>query len=77
MEEACIFMMIFGAALLLAALRLCLAKDPRKSVLLAKVQGVEKMPLSKARKLAFEIGAAVGGVGLALVIYCAFRLRLG
>ena len=57
--EAMIFMMIFGAALLLTAVWLAFAKDPRHSVLLYKVQGLSSMPREKARQLA-KIVAVIG-----------------
>ncbi len=77
MREALIFMMIFGAVLLLAAARLWFSRDPGKSILLARVPGIEKMPKEKARKIAREVGAPVAGVGIAIILYCAVSLIRG
>lgn len=74
MENALIFMIIFGAALLLAAASLAFSKDPRKSPLLGRVVGIEKMEKDKARKIALEVAGCVAAVGLALVIYCSVAL---
>ncbi len=77
MHYAFVFMMIFGAALLLAAASLAFSKDPRKSPLLSRTAGIEKMGKDRARKTAREIAAAVAGVGLAIIIYCAIGLISG
>ena len=44
------FLLIFAAALLLAALSLFLAKDPRNSIFRARSPGIKKEPLPKARE---------------------------
>ena len=77
MHYALLFMMIFGAALLLAAAGLAFSKDPRDSFLLARVPGLKKMGKDRARKTAREIAAAVAGVGLAILIYCAVGIYSG
>ena len=74
MENAFILFIIFGAALILAAASLILSKDPRKSPLLGKVAGIEKMEIGSARKIAREIAGCVAAVGLALIIYCLIGL---
>ena len=74
MENALIFMIIFGAALLLAAASLAFSKDPRKSLLLGRVVGIEKMGKDRARIIALEVAGCVAAVGLALVIYCSVAL---
>ena len=53
--ETMVFMMIFGAALLLAAGSMVLSKDPRNSILLYKVQGLKSMPREQAKVLAEKI----------------------
>ena len=74
MENALIFMLIFGIALLLAAASLWFSKDPRQSPLMGRVAGIEKMGKAEAQKIAREIGGCVAAVGLAIVIYCAISL---
>lgn len=74
MENALIFMIIFGLALLLAAASLWFSKDPRKSPLMGRVAGSEKMGKKEARKIAREIAGCVTAIGLALIIYCAISL---
>ncbi len=66
--EAMIFMMIFGAALLLTAAWLAFAKDPRHSVLLYKVQGLNSMPREKARGKARQLAKIVGIIGTAIIV---------
>ncbi len=66
--EAMIFMMIFGAALLLTAAWLAFAKDPRHSVLLYKVQGLSSMPREKARGKARQLAKIVGIIGTAIIV---------
>ena len=66
--EAMIFMMIFGACLLLPALSLILSKDPRQSVFLARVRGLEAMSLEEAKDKAKEIAKIVAIVGVALIV---------
>ena len=77
MREAFLLLLIFGAALLLAAARLLYARDPRKSIFLSRVPGAEKMTIEKARKTSREIGIAVAGVGMAVVVYCVIGLIRG
>ncbi len=66
--EAMIFMMIFGAALLLTAAWLAFAKDPRHSVLLYKVQGLSSMPREKAREKARQLAKIVGMIGTVIIV---------
>ena len=68
MEEACILLPFFRAALLLTGACLLFSSDPRNSVLLGKVAGIRKMDLGKALKTACQIGSTVDGAGLALVL---------
>ncbi len=74
MENALIFMLIFGIVLLLAAAGLWFSKDPRQSPLLGRVAGIEKMGKAKAQKIAREIAGCVAAVGLAIVLYCLISL---
>jgi hypothetical protein len=74
MENAFIFLLIFGGLLLLTAAGLAFSKDPRQSPLLGRVVGIEKMSKEQARKLAREVAGCVAAVGLALVIYCVIGL---
>ena len=74
MENAFIFMIIFGLALLLAAASLWFSKDPRKSPLMGRVTESEKMKKDQARKTAREIAACVAAIGLAIIVYCAVGL---
>ena len=67
--EAMIFMMIFGAALLLAAGLLALTKDPKNSILMARVRGLEKMSHEEALKIAHKIAGGVAIVGAALIVF--------
>ena len=53
MEYAFVFLIIFGAALLLTAACLAFSKDPRKSPLMARTS--QKMGLKEAKKAAREI----------------------
>ncbi len=73
----CIFLLIFGAALLLAAAVLWFSKDPGKSVLMYKVAGAEKMPPEKARKLSRQIASAIIGVAMALILFSVISLIRG
>ena len=66
--EAMIFMMIFGAALLLTAAWLAFAKDPRHSVLLYKLQGLSSMPREKVREKARQLAKIVGMIGMAIIV---------
>ena len=68
MEEACILLPFFRAALLLTRACLLFSRDPRNSILLGRNAGFRKKDLRKARKTACQIGSAVGGAGLALVL---------
>ena len=72
MREALIFMLIFGAAILLAGLRLRFAKDPRKSVFFARVQGEHSK--EEAQKIARQISLALFGVAAAIIVYCVVGL---
>ena len=72
MKNAFLFLLIFGALLLLAAVSLWFSRDPRNSVFFARVWG--DMGREKARKTAKEIAAAVAGVGLAIILYCVIGL---
>ncbi len=74
MENALIFMLIFGIVLLLAAAGLWFSRDPRQSPLLGRVAGIEKMGKAKAQKIAREIAGCVAAVGLAIVLYCLISL---
>lgn len=75
MKEAALFLIIFGSILMLVGISLCIRKDPRKSILLYKVQGLEKKDVKEAKKISIEIGSAVFGAGLAIVII--FCIELG
>ena len=75
MRNAFLFLLIFGAALLLAAVSLWFSRDPRNSVFFARVQG--RMSRETARKTAKEIAGAVAGVGLAIIFYCVIGLIRG
>ncbi len=66
--EAMIFMMIFGAALLLTAAWLAFAKDPRHSVLLYKVQGLNSMPREKARGKVRQLAKIVCIIVTAIIV---------
>ena len=72
MKNAFIFLLLFGLALLLAAVSLYFSKDPRKSPLLWKSAG--KTCKEQNRKNAKEVAGCVAAVGLALVIYCVIGL---
>ena len=74
MEYAAVFMIIFGVVLVFAAICLCTSREPRESFLLARIPHIGNMPLYKAKKLAKEIGWAIGGVGAALIVYFAVVL---
>ena len=69
MAEAYLFLIIFGAALLLAAASLWFSKDPRNSVLLGRMPGIGKMEKEEAVRTARIIASAVAGVGLALIVF--------
>ena len=58
MENAFIFLLIFGVLLLLTAAGLAFSKESKE----------------QARKLAREVAGCVAAVGLALVIYCVIGL---
>ena len=75
MEYAFIFLIIFGASLLLAAASLAFSKDPRKSPLMARTYG--NVSKEQAKKTAREIAGCVAAVGLALIIYCTIGLITG
>ncbi len=66
--EAMIFMMIFGACLLIVPLSLFLSKDPRQSIFLARVRNLDSMSLEQAKDKAREIGKIVGIVGLVIIV---------
>ena len=72
MRNAFLFLLIFGAALLLAAVSLWFSGDPRNSIFFSRVRG--KMSLEEARKTAKEIAGAVAAVGLAIMLYCVIGL---
>ena len=75
--EAMIFMMIFGACLIFAALTLRLSRDPRQSVFLARVHKVETMPLEKAKEKAREVSGIVAIVGIVLIAVCGLVILFG
>ena len=75
MQNAFLFLLIFGVLLLLSAASLWLSKDPRKSIFFAKVHG--KPSKEKARRTARQIASALAGVGFAIIIYCAIGLIRG
>ena len=52
MENAFIFLLIFGVLLLLTAAGLAFSKDPRQSPLLGRVVGIEKMSKDKTHDTA-------------------------
>ena len=74
-----VFMMIFGGAILLAALALALSKDPRNSVLMARAYEIknksleeEKIHANKVAKILAVIGAgmiAAFGIGLIICLF--------
>ena len=68
------FLLIFAAALLLTALCLYRAKDPRNSVLLGRSPGIKKESLQKAREQAREVAVLVAAVGTAIALYCIIAL---
>ena len=74
MENAFIFLLIFGVLLLLAAASLAFSKDPRKSPFMARVH---EKNLEQAKKTAREVAGCVAAVGLALIIYCVIGLVKG
>ena len=67
--EAMIFMMIFGAALLLASGLLAITKDPKNSIFLARVRGLERMSREEALKIARKIAKIVAIVGASLIVF--------
>lgn len=75
MENAFIFLMIFGVLLLLAAASLFFSKDPRKSVFFARMHG--RYSIDAAKKAAGTIAGCVAGVGLAVIVYCVIGLIVG
>ncbi|MCR5135699.1 MAG: hypothetical protein K6C12_01175 [Oscillospiraceae bacterium] len=77
MQNAFIFLMIFGAALLLTAACIAFSKDPRQSPFLGRSVGIEKKSKEEARKQAREVAGCVAAVGLALVIYCLIGIIRG
>ncbi len=77
MEYAAVFMIIFGVVLVFAAICLCTSREPRESFLLGRIPHIGNMPLYKAKKLAKEIGWAVGGVGAAIIVYFTIVLMKG
>ena len=66
--EAMIFMVIFGAALLLTAEWLAFEKDPRHSVLSYKVQGSSSMPREKAREKARQLAKILAVIGVIMIV---------
>lgn len=68
--EAMIFMMIFGACLLLTALILILSRDPRQSIFLARVRNLDSMSLDEAKGKAAEIARIVAIIGILLIVVC-------
>lgn len=74
MEYAFIFLIIFGVAILLAALRLYTASDPRKSIFFARVRKdiSHKDALETAKKMS-RILCIVGAV---IIILCVLGLLL-
>ena len=69
MKEASIFLIIFGVLIVLAAIRLYTAKDPRKSMLTGRIAGIEKMSMEKAKELSRNLAWCLGGVGLAIIVF--------
>lgn len=65
---AMLFMMIFGVALLLAAGLLVIQKDPRYSIMLAKVRGLKNKTPEEARAIARNIAKYVAIVGLVITV---------
>ena len=74
MKEASLFMILFGILLVAAGVALCCKKDPRTSLLLGRVHGLEKMTKKKAKNIAVTVGSTVTGVGLAIMVYFIVRL---
>ena len=66
--EAMLFMVFFGAALLLAAFWLAIIKDPRRSILLYKVYGIKNMSLEETRRRTKQIAKIVAIIGILLII---------
>ena len=75
MKYAFVLLLIFGAAILLAAASLLFSKDPRKSVFFGRVQG--EMSKAEAQKTARTMAVCLAGVGTALVVYCVIGLLRG
>ena len=72
MREPLILFLIYGAALLLAALRLHTARDPRQSILFVKVHG--KISLEDALALAKKMSKAIFIIGCVIVAVCGILL---
>ena len=72
MREPLIFFMIFGAAILLAALRLKTVRDPRKSTLFYKVHG--KISLNDAVALARQMSKILFIIGCGIILVCGILL---
>lgn len=65
---AMIFMMIFGAAIILTAGIIALEKDPRDSVFLARVHGLKEKSLEEAGAIAKKIAKILAIVGICLIV---------
>lgn len=72
--EVWIFLIIFGAVLLIAAGSLWFSEDPANSFLLYKVAGIRQMKKEDARRTARQIASAVAGVGLALIVFSIIKM---
>ena len=75
--EVFILLLIFGAVLLLAAASLWFSKDPKNSILMARVAGAKKMPPEKVKAISRQIASAVFGVALAIILFCIVKLIKG
>lgn len=65
---AMIFMMIFGMAILLAALALTLSKDPRESVLMARAYEIKNKSLEDAKAHAKKVAKILAIVGAGMIV---------
>ncbi len=75
MKYAFIFLLIFGALIILAGCSLFFSKDPRNSIFFTRIHGSTSQ--KEAQELAKEVAVALFGVGAAIVIYCLVGLLQG
>ena len=77
MREPFIFMIIFGAVILIAAGIIAASKDPRDSFLLSKMHYKKNMPLKEAQKHAKLIAKIIALVSLGPIIGGMIGLFIG